>query len=256
VVRRIRKHYRKDIPIILRLDSGFFDQKLFKVFEELKIGYICAGKIYKDIREDIESLSPSAFSRYQKGEQRWDFVEFWDRRGTWNRSRRAIFCRPIGVDRQILLPFFRPETIFYTNLGCGEAIDEMLLSAGRFSLVQTESLIETYHQRGTDELIHRALKEFGSETLPFKRFAANAAFYYTMLLAFFLYETFKEDVCSEILEVTAYAHTLRRKVIDFAAKVVRHGGSLVLKVTQATWKILDFETLWRKSGAPPPFAWT
>ena len=46
-----------------------------------------------------------------------------------------------------------------------------------------------------DELVHRALKDFASQTLPFKRFAPNAAYYYTLLVAFFLYECFKEDVC-------------------------------------------------------------
>ena len=35
--------------------------------------------------------------------------------------------------------------------------------------------------------------------LPFKRFPANAAFYYTMLVAFFLYESFKQDVCDPVV---------------------------------------------------------
>ena len=29
IVALIRKHYREDVPIVIRLDSGFFDQKLF-----------------------------------------------------------------------------------------------------------------------------------------------------------------------------------------------------------------------------------
>ena len=49
IVSLIRKHYREDVPIVIRLDSGFFDQKLFKVFESLQIGYICGGKLYEDI---------------------------------------------------------------------------------------------------------------------------------------------------------------------------------------------------------------
>ena len=32
IVAKIRKHYRADVPIIVRLDSGFFDQKLFACF--------------------------------------------------------------------------------------------------------------------------------------------------------------------------------------------------------------------------------
>jgi len=55
---------------------------------------------------------------------------------------------------------------------------------------------------GADELVHRALKEFGSQTLPFKRFGANAAFYYTMAVAFFFYECFKEDVTESVVPLT------------------------------------------------------
>ena len=71
------------------------------------------------------------------------------------------------------------------------------------------------------ELVHRAFKYFGHEELPFKRFAPNAAYYYTMVLAFFLFETFKEDVCSAVILITAYATTVRRKLIDIAAKIVK-----------------------------------
>jgi len=38
VVAIIRKHYGEDVPIIIRIDAGFFDQKLFKAFEKLGIG--------------------------------------------------------------------------------------------------------------------------------------------------------------------------------------------------------------------------
>jgi hypothetical protein len=167
--------------------------------------------------------------------------------------RKAIFCRPLCEDRQYLLEFSRPDTVLYTNLGRGELIDERLAACGMLGLVKPEAIIETYHGRGSDELIHRALKDFGSEELPFKRFAPNAAFYYTMLVAFFLYETFKEDVCTPVVKLTSYATTLRRRLIDIAAKVVRHAGKITLKVATATWKGLNFAELWQRSGAPPSF---
>ncbi len=255
VVKKIRKHYREGVPIIVRLDSGFFDQKLFRVFEELEIGYICCGKLYGDITEYVASLLPDTWSRYQKGQSAWDFVEFGDRRKSWNMFRRAIFCRPLCEDRQYLLEFARPDTVLYTNLGRAEPIDDRLAACGRLDLVKPEAIIETYHGRGSDELIHRALKDFSAQELPFKRFAPNAAFYYTMLVAFFLYETFKEDVCIPVVKLTSYATTLRRRVIDIAAKVVRHAGKITLKVTTATWKGLNFAKLWQRSDAPPSFTW-
>ena len=76
-----------------------------------------------------------------------------------------------------------------------------------------------------------------------------------MVLAFFLFESFKEDVCSEIVPLAAYATTVRRKLIDCAAKIVKTSGKIILKVTSATWKNLKFDVLWKRSGAPPRFAW-
>ena len=40
IVSLIRKHYREDVSIVIRLESGFFGQKLFEVFESLNIGHM------------------------------------------------------------------------------------------------------------------------------------------------------------------------------------------------------------------------
>jgi hypothetical protein len=90
------------------------------------------------------------------------------------------------------------------------------------------------------------LKEFGSEQLPFKRFAANQAYYYLMLVSFFLFETFKEDNLQDILPLSSYATTLRRKLVDLAAKVVRTGHEVILKVTQAAMDSLKLQILWTR----------
>jgi hypothetical protein len=256
LVRLIRRSYRKEVPIVLRMDSAFFDQNLFEEWERLGIGYIVGGKLYEDIQAFVSGVAPSAWGVYRSKRQVWDFVEFGDRRGTWSMFRRAIFCRPRYEDEQRLLAFARPDTILYTNLGMGRKIDQALKEAGEERMLSTEEIIAAYHQRGGDELVHRALKEFGTETLPFKHFAPNTAFYYTMLLGFFLYETFKEDVCQGVVPLTAYATTLRRKVIDFAAKIVKHSKKITLKVTTAVWKAIDLPILWQRSNATPVFAWT
>ena len=256
VVALIRKHYRHDVPIILRLDSGFFDQKLFHLFEELGVGYICTGKLYDDIKAFAALAPASMWSEYKRSDQVWRYLELGDRRGQWKKGRRALLTRPLAEDGQWLLEFARPDTILYTNLGMGEHIDVLLEAAGLTEWTQAHHVIRLHHSRGADELVHRALKEFGNEALPFKRFAPNAAFYYTMAVAFFLFESFKEDVTEPVVPITSYATTLRRKVIDFAAKIVRTGGRTILKVTWATWKELHIPKLWELSRSPPRFAWT
>jgi hypothetical protein len=253
IVGLIWKHYREDVPIVIRMDSGFFDQDLFKVFESLNIGYICGGKLYEDIGTYVYDIDRSFWGCYENKNQVWDYVEFGDRRGSWKRFRRAIFCHPLYKDNQMLFKFARPDTVIYTNLGMGEEIDERLCKAGMEKMLTAHRIIETHHGRGGDELVHRALKDFGSEQLPFKRFHQNAAFYYTMLIAFFLYEAFKEDVCTPIVSISSYATTLRRKILDVAGKIVSHAGKITLKVTMSTWENIAFNQLWIKSENPIRF---
>jgi hypothetical protein len=131
-------------------------------------------------------------------------------------------------------------------------------------LLETPSLVELHHGRGRDELVHRALKDFGTERLPFEGFFPNMAFYSTMLVAFNLYEAFKEDGLEANEEdedsesripLSSYARRLRREVIDIAGKLVRTAGQTILKVTEATARRLDIEGLFRQVADPPRFAW-
>jgi len=99
--------------------------------------------------------------------------------------------------------------------------------------------------------VHRALKDFGSEHLPFHRFTANAAWYSVLLTAFTLYEAFKRDLAAADLPVTCYPTRFRRTVIDLAAKVVATGGRRILRYAQATYDALHLETLWKRMQHPP-----
>jgi hypothetical protein len=260
MVRLLRKHYRADVPIVLRLDSGFFDKKLFRSFEELEIGYICSGKLLDDITDTVREMDASAWSTYHNGRQEWNYVEFGDRRSSWKVGewRRAFYTRPAYEDEtgQRLLKFARPDNVIYTNLGRGERIDQLLEKAGcSEEWTQAEHVIEAHHGRGKDELVHRALKDFRAEQLPFHRFQANAAFYYSILVAFFLFEAFQRDVTPSIVPPTSYATRLRRRAIDFAAKIVRTSHQTILKVTEAVWDDLKIEELWLRAANAPPFVW-
>lgn len=256
VVELVRARYRDDVAIVVRFDSGFFDQKIFALCESLGIGYIGTGKLYPSVKEYVRALPDEAFRCHDNGEQSWRFVEFGDCRGSWERFRRVIFTTPRYDDRQGLLEFARPDTVIYTNLGLDGRVDEPLRDADRDELIdEPERIIELCHGRGRDELVHRSLKDFSSETLPFKRFESNAALYYTALVAHFLYESFKEDVAREVVPIGSYPTRLRRALIDVAGKVVRTSGKTILKVTEATWRRLRLPALWKRAAAPPRFAW-
>ena len=255
LVARIRKHYRAEVPIVVRMDSGFFDQALFDLFEELGIGYIVGGRLSQDVKEYARQADPGLWVSLKKERQEWQVLEFGHRCGNWKRLRRFFYTRPAYEEEQRLLDFARPDTVLVTNLGRGERIDTLLKAAGLGDWVQPEKIVELYHQRGSDELVFRALKEFASETLPFQSFSANSAYYHTMLLAFFLFESFKEDVAAPVVPVTAYATRVRRTLVDFAGKIVRTGGRRILKVTRTTLQHLKLDELWDRSADPPRFAW-
>lgn len=255
LVGRIRKHYRADVPILVRMDSGFFDQELFQLFEELGIGYIVGGRLSAEVVGYAREADASAWGSYQNAQQEWQYLEFGHRCRNWKRMRRFLYTRPVYEEEQRLLEFARPDSVVVTNLGQGGRIDTLLREAGHGHWMEPEGIIACYHQRGADELVFRALKEFASETLPFRSFSANSAFYHTMLVAFFLFESFKEDVAAPAVPVTAYATRLRRTLVDFAGKIVRTGGRTILKTTRAAFGQLKLDELWRRSGSPPGFAW-
>ncbi len=47
----IRRRYSGSVPIIIRQDAGYFDQKLFNLDEELEVAYVGGGKLYNDIKD-------------------------------------------------------------------------------------------------------------------------------------------------------------------------------------------------------------
>jgi hypothetical protein len=104
-----------------------------------------------------------------------------------------------------------------------------LKASGFDGYLDAAGIVGCYHERGSDELANRALKDFGHEQLPFKKINPNAAWYYCMLVGHFLMECFKKDVAFTVVPIGAYATTVRRRLIDIAGKIVSHGGNIILK---------------------------
>lgn len=259
VVERIKSKYNHNTPIIIRMDSGYFDQKLFNAMEEIGIGYIVGGVFFPDIKHFLGNIPHKEFKPHfgKKDEDIWEYFEFGDCRKSWSNKkfRRAIFYRSIFEENRCLLPGTRPGTCVYTNLGMGQIIDDQLKQIDHDHLFLPEEVIRSYQQRGTDELVHRSLKEFGFEQLPFQNFTSNASVYYMMAISFFLYESFKEDVTDPVIPVSATPTTLRRKLFDIAGHFIKTGGKIILNVTESTMNALNFKELWERCIKPPPIAW-
>lgn len=183
----------------------------------------------------------------------WHYFECEERRKTWDEGiyYRVFYTKPVCEGKQMLFEFARPENIIYTNIGMNPELTEALRKAGKEGYLQAEKIIESYHQRGTDELVNEQLKNFGTEQLPFTRFESNAAFYYFMVIAFFLFECFKRDVANGIVDTHSYATTLRRKIIDSAGNIVHKAGKIILKVSSAVYERVLINDLWKKCNNAP-----
>ncbi len=253
----IRAEYDPDVTIIIRLDAGFFDQFNFDQLNLKNVVFIATGKVYQFVKDQVDKDSPD-WGVYDNGRQKWDYIEFDYSCDTWDKSYRAFYTVPqADKSGRILLEFARPENVILTNIGTNPKLLAKCSDQERERMISPEFIIESHHQRGADELPHRAIKDFGTQTLPFKRFSPNSAFYYAMLISFFLFVTFKQDVLkNDVSGVTplCYPTTVRRLAVDFAAKITKHAKQTTLKVTDAVMKRLQLQTIWRRCIDPPLIA--
>ena len=81
--RNARKEYRETVTIIIRLDSGFFDEKILRACDKLGVGFIFTSHLErKDNRCD--------FPRRQETQQRWEFSGEYDERPCWRAARGSM----------------------------------------------------------------------------------------------------------------------------------------------------------------------
>ncbi len=209
--------------------------------------------MYKDIKDYVGKISSTEYKEF-KGNGIWSYFEFGNRLKSWEKIRRVIFTTlTTDENGQLVLDFARPDTILYTNIGKDSVITEQLINAGKEYLLTANSVIDLAHKRGKDELIHRSIKELATkEQLPFKKMEMNRAYYYILAISHFLFESYKRDVAYNVLPIESYPNTFRRKLIDFAVKVVSHSGKIILKVTTDIKDKIDIFNLWELCKSPPP----
>ena len=254
IVRLIRTRYSPDVPIMLTTDSGFMDEKNFNYFEDvLKIFYICYGKLYDTVKDYIKAADRTGFKTYRNKDTRWEYLEFGSELKSWKRFRRTIFTRLMQEGQQLLLEFVRPDSVLYTNIGMDKSMTKQLVASGNKEYLGAKKIIGLAHGRGASELTNRSLKDFMvREQLPFKLFGMNGAYYYVQVITHFLCECYKEDVAHDVVPVTCYPTTFRRKLIDFAAKIVGTGNRIKLQVSEAVWDGNRIWQLWQRCNRPVP----
>lgn len=251
VIKLIRNHYNNDVKIIITMDSGFFSEDTYHFLDKtMRVYFVGVGKMYNDLKAYISEIPENNYSIFSNKQNLWHYIEFRDKRRCWKKCGylRAIYTRFMTDDNgQVLMEFSRPDTILYTNMGC--------CSFSKQKNFKPEEIILLAHGRGRSELVNRSFKEFmGTENLPFKLFGMNAAWYYLQAISHFCFESFKIDNMDMVegIGVEVMPNTFRRKIIDFAVKIVKKSNSIILKVSEAVWDGINLEALWKAVNKVPP----
>ena len=137
-----------------------------------------------------------------------------------------VYTTLTNKGNQLLLEFARPDNVILTNIGINDVVLKYCPEEQKEYWLNIETIIGAHHSNGSDELAHRGFKDFGFEQLPFKNFGSNTAFYYWMVIGFFLFETFKKDVLSEVISIKSYTSSIRRKLVDLSAKIIKQAMKL------------------------------
>ena len=128
-----------------------------------------------------------------------------------------------------------------------------LVASGNKEYINAKKIIGLAHGRGASELTNRSLKDFMvKEQLPFKLFGMNGAYYYVQVITHFLCECYKVNVTHDVVQLTCYPTTFRRKLIDFAAKIIGTGNKIILQVSKTIWDDNRIWQLWQRCNAPEP----
>ena len=117
--------------------------------------------------------------------------------------------------------------------------------------IPADTIVKKSHERESDELIHRSLKELTTkEQFPIKSFGMNRAYYFMLVFTHFIYKAYKQNVTASVISVIVYPNTFRRKLIDFTAKLTSRSGNIVLNVTKTVCQTIDIEELWKWCQLP------
>jgi hypothetical protein len=199
----------------------------------------------------VSSLPSASWSAFQTKEQVRDSVTV----GGTGRNRAGLFfCRPRQEGAKVLVECARLDTILYSNLGAGEVIDERLKQAGVKEKTSAQGVIALAHGRGSASWCIEDSRASFMRNFRLNGLRRMRRGTYLMAVAFLLFESFMEVFLAGVVPLAAYATRVCRTAIDFAAKRVQTGGKTMLKVTAATEKTMQLDTLWKRCVSPPRVA--
>ena len=175
----------------VRVDKGFFDQKIFSYLEEQGIKYVCSAKASSDLLALARSLKE--YEELEHSERQFFITELDYQYGNWDCYRRLVIVKErvanpdYDLDNrdlwgQPMEPEFHDTYRFYvTNIGYNE--------------LDAQSVWRFYNERATVEnRIKESKLGFYLDKLPNQHFWGNAFYVQLVSLAYNILNWFKRFV--------------------------------------------------------------
>ncbi len=228
---------------LVRADSGFYADKFLKYFEEKRINYIVAVKLFKPIKQMLEGIT--GWITLKDGIQIKEVIY---KAAGWKDKRRFIVVRKniekfpkatwklLLFNESALPPIYR-YSVFVTNLD-----------------LPAEQIWNMYKDRGDAENRIKELKyDFAIDGFCMKKFWATEASFRMVMVSYNLMSLFRQMVLQEKTQATL--NTLKFKCFALGSWIATESRERVLKISTVGRKRLWLEGLFSKvSQITPPYS--
>jgi hypothetical protein len=198
--------------VIIRADKGFYDHETIEYLESKKALFAIVAKLTRPIKRNLSTL------RYQVHSSGLETAEFMYQPTRWKKEYRFVVIRR-------LIPEDPTEQL--TLFSMGKYSYQVLVTNMRLTPLNTWRF---YNGRAAVELIIKELKgDYPLGKIPTKYFAANEAYFHTLLFSYNLINWFKR-LClpKEFHNMTL--KSLRARLLLIPGELVRSKNRPTLKL--------------------------
>jgi len=198
--------------VIIRADKGFYDHETIEYLESKKALFVIVAKLTGPVKREISTLS------YQVHSSGLETAEFMYQPTKWKKE-----CRFVVVRR--LIPEDPTEQL--TLFSMGKYSYQVIVTNMKFTPLNTWRF---YNGRAAVELIIKELKgDYPLGKIPTKYFAANEAYFHTLLFSYNLINWFKR-LCLPMEFQNMTLKTLRSRLLLIPGELTKSKNRPALKL--------------------------
>ena len=235
----------------LRIDAAGYQTKIIEYCDEQGIEYAIRAKTSAAMRAQIEAASDSDWQ---------PLLDKKDQAISGQDTYRTSFC--IGdYEKAFTLVIQRKAIKGQVNLDLDSEDDSEGVSMGGYIYraiatnrdgLSDSQIVHWYNQRAEDSenRIKELKLDFGGDTLPCSDFNANALYFLISALSYNLFALMRQLLPEELAHHRAM--TVRWRLYAMAAKVVKTGRQLFVKLKENHRTLLEQVLIALKEFEPPP----